>query len=167
MANRSVLGLFQDIDSAAGAGSVLQDRGFPGFEVLSGTPYPEGAFAERPSHHRLYVFPLMGALCGFSVAVLLTAGTQLAYPLVTGGKPVLSIPPMAIITYEGTLLGAILFTILGVLFESRLPRAKSDLYDARITEGFIGLLVTCDAGQTGAVEQVLKTAGAVEVKHER
>ena len=53
------------------------------FEVLTGTPYSEGAFGEKVAGHRLYVWPLMGAMLGFSIAVLVTAGTQLAYPLVT------------------------------------------------------------------------------------
>jgi hypothetical protein len=90
--------------------------------------------------------------------------TQMAYPLVTGGKPILSLPPMAIVTYEGTMLGAILFTVLGIIFESRLPNLKPSLYDDRITQGHIGVLVSCDEGQVGAVEQALTQAGAVDVK---
>ena len=49
---------------------------------------------------------------------------------------------MAIITYEGTMLGAIIFTVLGIIFESRLPRPKLGLYDERITAGYVGILVT-------------------------
>ena len=49
-----------------------------------------------------------------TAGILLTSMTQMAYPLVTGGKPILSLPPMAIVTYEGTMLGAILFTVLGI-----------------------------------------------------
>ncbi|MCS7207512.1 MAG: DUF3341 domain-containing protein [Dehalococcoidia bacterium] len=163
MAERGVLGLFSDVESAANAGTALREAGIE-FEVLSGSPYPEGAFSEHTPPHRLYVFPFLGALCGFSVAILLTAGTQLAYPLVTGGKPVLSIPPMAIITYEGTMLGAILFTVLGVVFESRLPRPIVGLYDKRITEGWIGLLVVGEEGLLGPAERILRQHGAVEVK---
>ena len=73
--------------------------------------------------------------------------TQVAYPLVTGGKPILSLPPMAIVCYEGTMLGAILFTVIGIVFESRLPKFKLGLYDNRITQGFIGLLVNAEQEQ--------------------
>jgi len=164
MAERGVLGLFTSAEAAASAGAALREAGVE-FEVLTGSPYPEGAFGEHTPPHRLYVFPLVGALCGFSVAILLTAGTQLAYPLVTGGKPVLSIPPMAIITYEGTMLGAILFTVLGVLFESRLPRPLLGLYDKRITlEGWVGILVRGEEGLLGPVERILREHGAVEIK---
>ena len=96
--------------------------------------------------------------------MLLTAGTQLAFPLVAGGKPLLSIPPMAIIMYEGTMLGAILFTVFGIVFESRLPRLFMGAYDTRITEGYIGVTVTTSEDRTDDAEDVLKKAGAEEVK---
>ena len=82
----------------------------------------------------------------------------------TGGKPVLGIPPMAIIIYEGTMLGAIIFTVIGVIIESRLPRLFMGAYDTRITEGYIGITVTADADRVEKAEDVLKRAGAEEVK---
>ena len=168
MAQRSVLGLFKDAESAADGVDALRSAGLSDrdYDILSGTPYPEGAFGEPPSHHKLYVWPLVGAVCGLAVAILITAATQISYPVVTGGKPILSIPPMAIISYEGTMLGAILFTVLGIIFESRLPRARMGLYDARITEGYIGLSVSCDEDRIPQTEQALKESGAEEVKHD-
>ena len=146
---QSILGLYSDAKYAAEAGEGLEKAGFSNeeFDFLTDTPYPEGAFGERHSSHRLYVFPIIGAICGLTVALLLTAGTQVSYPLVTGGKPILSIPPMAIISYEGTMLGAILFTVIGILFESRLPNPKQKIYDTRITEGMIGVVVDCEEEQ--------------------
>ena len=114
--------------------------------------------------HKLYRFPLIGAACGFIVGLLLTAGTQVAFPLVAGGKPIFSIPPMAIIMYEGTMLGAILFTVVGIVFESRLPRLFMGAYDTRITEGYIGVTVTSGENRMGQAEETLRSAGAEEVK---
>jgi hypothetical protein len=143
----------------------LRAAGFAGNDLkpLSDVPYPEGAFGEEPEKHRLYVFPFAGALCGFSVAVLITVGTQLSYPMVTGGKPVLSIPPMINIIYEGTMLGALLFTVIGILFESRLPDLRPAPYDRRISEGYIGLLVQRAEGRSGIAERALRDAGAIDV----
>ena len=73
---------------------------------LPDAPYPEGAFGERHEKHHLYVFPLLGALVGITAGIILTSMTQLAYPLTQGGKPILSLPPMAVVTYETTMLGA-------------------------------------------------------------
>ena len=166
MAQRSVIGLFTDEDTAADALDSVRSAGFePGdYEVLTGTPYPEGTFGEEEPVHKLYRFPLIGAACGFIVGMLLTAGTQLAFPLVAGGKPLLSIPPMAIIMYEGTMLGAILFTVFGIVFESRLPRLFMGAYDTRITEGYIGVTITTSEDRTDDAEEVLQKAGAEEVK---
>ncbi len=166
MANRTLLGVYEQPDAAAGAVERLQRDGFGDndFDILTGTPYPEGAFGEKVSRHRLYLFPLIGALCGFSVGLLITAGTQISYPLVTGGKPILSLPPMLIIMYEGTMLGAILFTVIGVIFESRLPRFSLGVYDTRITEGYIGLLVSAPQDKARATEQLLKETGAIDIK---
>ena len=168
MAKRSILGLYTDANYAAEAGDSLRNVGLSNqdFDFLTGSPYPEGAFGERHNSHRLYIFPFIGAILGLSAGVLLTSMTQVAYPLVTGGKPILSLPPMAIVTYEGTMLGAILFTVLGIIFESRLPRLRMGLYDDRITEGHIGVIVECEEEQLGQVEQALTQAGAVDVKRE-
>ena len=166
MAQKSVVGLFPDEDVAADAMDAVKAAGFGEgeYEVLTGTPYPEGTFGEAEPVHKLYRFPLIGAVCGFIVGLALTVGTQLAFPLVTGGKPILSIPPMAIVMYEGTLLGAILFTVFGIIFESRLPRLFMGAYDERITEGYIGVAVTTDEVRVSNAEDTLKEAGAEEVK---
>ena len=168
MARRSVLGLFKEPGAAARAVEGLQAAGFGDneYEVLSGTPYPEGAFGEKPIKHRLYVFPFIGAISGLSVAFLLTVGTQVSNPMVTGGKPIFSLPPMAIVAYEGMMLGAIIFTVLGIIFESRLPRPVLGLYDRRISEGFIGVLVTCPEDRLGAAEKWLQEAGPVDIRRD-
>tara|TARA_Y100000758_G_C16034248_1_gene415769 strand:- start:542 stop:1054 length:513 start_codon:yes stop_codon:yes gene_type:complete len=168
MTKKAILGLYTDANYAAEAGEALERTGLSNedFDFLTDTPYPEGALGERHSSHRLYVFPFIGALLGLTTALLLTTATQISYPLITGGKPVLSVPPMAIISYEGTMLGAILFTVIGIIFESRLPSMKKQIYDDRITEGHIGVVVTCDESKVNDVEQALMQAGAIDIKKE-
>ncbi len=166
MANHQLLGLFQDVQQVADAMTNLKDQGYPveDLDIYSGSPYPEGAFGEAEPQHRVYVWPFIGAIMGFTAALLFTAGTQISYPLVTGGKPILSIPPMTIFLYEGTMLGALIFTVLGVLFESRL-KGKTGLYDPRITEGYVGVFVSCPDEHAPQAERVLREAGAEDVRH--
>ena len=168
MAKRPLLGLFNDANSAADAGDALKGAGISenDYDFLTDAPYPEGAFGEREEKHRLYVFPFIGAILGLTSGIMITSLTQIAYPMVTGGKPILSLPPMAVICYEGTMLGAILFTCQGIIFESRLPKPKLGLYDSRITEGVIGVLVNTDESQHGQVEDLMNRSGAIEVKGE-
>ena len=168
MARRPILGIFEDANNAAEAGDALQEAGVSNqdYDFLTDAPYPEGAFGERHERHRLYVFPFVGALLGLTAGILMTSMTQMAYPLVQGGKPILSLPPMAVVTYESTMLGAIIFTVLGIIFESRLPKTKLGLYDTRITEGYIGVLVNAEEDQLPRVSGILTQAGAVDVVRE-
>lgn len=166
-----MLGLFKEenADAAANATEALEQAGYTNenFEILTGSPFPEGAFGEREPKHKLYVFPFMGALLGLSVALLLTSATQAAYPLVVGGKPILSLPAMTIIAYEGTMLGAILFTVLGIFFESRIPNPNAGIYDTRITEGYIGITVEVSEDRLNATQQLFQRSGAEDVVVQR
>jgi hypothetical protein len=166
----ALLGLYATPEAAARAVAALRGEGFgaPDLEVVTDTPYPEGTFGEEPVHHHLFVYPLVGAACGLVVGLLLTIGVQLAYPMVQGGKPVLSIPPMINVLYEGTLLGAILLTVLGVLFESRLPDFSGDPHDPRIGDGCVGVLVSRLEGSSAEVaERALRHAGPLDIVVER
>ena len=166
MAIKSVLGLFQDANQAADAGDAVKETGLTENDIdfLTDCPYPEGAFGEREEHIKLFLFPFIGGILGFFGGIMVTSMTQMAYPLITGGKPILSLPPMAVVMYEGTMLGAILFTILGVLFESRLPGLGKGVYDGRITEGYIGLVVKVPENRSEEIQSLFREANATDVK---
>ena len=161
----AMLGLFSEPEQVAQALDALRAAGFASrdLKTLTDTPYPEGAFGEEPEKHRLYVFPFIGAACGLAMGLFITIATQLSYPIVTGGKPLLSIPPMINVMYEGTMLGAIMFTVAGIIFESRLPYLTGTPYDDRISEGLIGLLVTRTDGRGPDAERALRDAGAIDI----
>ena len=168
MSTQRILGLFQQPEPAADAMDGLKEAGFElgTFDVLTGTPYPEGAFGEHVPQHRLFRYPAFGAIIGFTLAIFLTSVTQLAYPMVTGGKPILSIFAMLIIMYEMTMLAGVIATVVGIVIESRLPNMKPGIYDTRITEGWIGVVVSFDDdSKVTDAERVLNGAGAVEIKH--
>ena len=127
MARRPILGLFEDPNYAAEAGDALQRANISpqDYDFLTDAPYPEGAFGERHERHRLYVFPFIGAMIGLAVgnhphvydpAGLSPDSRRQTHPV--------SCHPMAVITYESTMLSAIIFTIIGILFEARLPKLK-------------------------------------------
>ena len=62
------------------------------------------------------------------------------------------------------MLGAIIFTVIGIIIESRLPRLFMGAYDTRITDGYIGVAVTTEEEKVGNAENVLRQAGAEDVK---
>ena len=65
MAKRSVLGLFVDVDVVADTLDALKAEGYTTeeYDVLTGTPYPEGTFGEAEAVHKLFRWPLLGAAC--------------------------------------------------------------------------------------------------------
>ena len=134
------------------------------FDVLTGMPYPEGAFGEHVPQHRLFRYPAFGAIIGFTTALFLTTATQAAYPLVTGGKPILALFAMLVILYEMTMLASVIATVIGIIIESRLPNMKPGAYDPRITEGWIGVVVTTDDDMADKASETLTSAGALEIK---
>ena len=64
------------------------------------------------------------------------------------------------------MLTAIIFTIIGIIFESRLPSFKQGLYDTRITEGYIGVLANVEEEQLTQVSTLFTQAGAIDVVRE-
>ncbi|MBA46972.1 MAG: hypothetical protein CL893_02685 [Dehalococcoidia bacterium] len=163
---KSLLGLYLDPNDAANAMDGLKEGGFEvgTFDVLTGTPYPEGAFGEHVPQHRLFRFPAFGAIIGFSLSLFLTTATQLAYPLITGGKPILSIFAMLIIMYEMTMLSAVIFSVIGIIFESRLPNIAPGVYDPRITEGYIGVVISVEDSDLNKAKKILEKSGSEEIK---
>ena len=165
MATQAILGLFDDASAAADAGDALKSAGIPesDYNFLTDVPYPEGAFGEGMERHRLYLWPLIGGAIGLIAALVVAGLTPLAVPMTIAEKPILAMPPLSVICYTGALLGAILFSIIGVMLAIK-PKLGANLSDDRISQGLIGLLVNAGAEQRSRVTEILNEAGAVDVK---
>lgn len=164
MATQAILGLFADATAAADAGDALKSAGIAesDYNFLTDVPYPEGAFGERMEKHRLFWWPLLGGALGIVAALVVTGLTPMAAPLTVDPKPILAMPPLAVICYTGAMLGAILFSIIGIALALR-PKAAVVLSDDRISQGMIGVLVNADAARISQVTEILNDAGAVDV----
>ena len=167
MATQAILGLFEDANAAADAGDALQSAGIAetDYDFLTDVPYPEGAFGEGMAKHRLFWWPLVGGAVGLALALAVASLTPMAYPLTKYPQPILAMPPLSVMGYIGAVLGAILFTLVGVAMALR-AGAGGGLSDNRIAQGAIGLLVNADASRGSEVAQLLNDAGAVAVKSE-
>lgn len=75
---------------------------------------------EKPS--RLKFFTLVGGLTGCLTGFAFTIYTVFSWPLVTGGKPFISIPPFTVISFELTILLGALFSFAGIMILARLPK---------------------------------------------
>lgn len=81
----------------------------------------------QPTPSRLRIFTLVGALSGTAFGFGFTIFTVLSWPIITGGKPIVSIPPFVIIAFELTILFGAVISFLGFLFLSRLPSVRNML----------------------------------------
>lgn len=132
---------FESPKDAQDALGKLIAEGFDSNEVEIRSSIPLEGLYPPDLHVRSHV-PLMavlGGIIGGVCAFMLTSLASQAYPIETGGMPIVPLPTTAIITFEGTAIGAILTAVTTVLYECGLPlfRMKSGPLDHYISEGQI------------------------------
>ncbi len=131
-------------------------------EVRSSSPLHHDPIPGPPRRRWVLWAAITGALVGGAGTFWLAAATAQNYPLVTGGMPILSGPPLGIITYEGTALGLILATLLAVVVRARLlRRVPPSALAHHLAEGRI--VVSLPGEDDGSLERLLHEAGALEV----
>ena len=161
----NALGLFRDPDSALEAARRLKSAGFARPELISPIPIHgvEDVLGPKKSVIRRFTFfgGLFGALSGFTLA----AGTAVLYLHPTGGRPIITIPPFLIITYEMTILFGILATVLGFLISARFPAIRERVYAPEAGVDRFAVTVDCDGEERfRRAEAILREAGAETVR---
>jgi hypothetical protein len=132
-------------------------------EVMTSQPIHGEAFVPERKPTRLRTWAIAGAAIGFLAGSSLATVTALNYPLVKGGMPIVSPWTVGLITYETTMLGAVLATLAGLLVELRLPNFKSLPYDPSVVDGGVVLAVSCPDEARGSIESAVSAAGASKV----
>jgi hypothetical protein len=82
----------------------------------------EHILKSKPSELRF--FTLIGAVAGFFLSFAFIIYTVLDWPLITGGKPIVSLPAFIIVAFECTILIGGIVSFLGFLHLNRLPNVK-------------------------------------------
>jgi hypothetical protein len=131
---------------------------------LTSAPYPNGVIVKTEQRTWFRWISVGGGIFGACAGFLLAAGTAYMYPVQTGDKPIIAYFPTGIITYELTMLFAILGAIIGMFFEMRLPPWKEQVYDPAIGEGAIGISVTVESREEMVrAGKIMEAAGAVRI----
>ncbi|MBI4636143.1 MAG: DUF3341 domain-containing protein [Candidatus Rokubacteria bacterium] len=163
----TILGVFAHVDTTVRALEELRAKGYHDLTVY--TPVPIHEIEEilerdRPVS-RVRLFTLIGGLTGTASGFLLTIWSALQWGLVTGGKPIASIPPFVVIAFELTILFGGLSTLLGMVVLGRLPRlSPTATFDPRFTNDRFGVAVHCAPERSASVREILRTSGAEEVR---
>ena len=163
---KGVLASFVHIDAAADAIRALRARGIRDMVVYSAAPNHEleEALQHRVSPVRL--FTLIGGLTGCAAGFGMTLWMSYDCPTLVGGKTIGSIPPYVVIAFELTILMGALSTVAAVALFSILMGKRGVPYDPQFSDDKIGIFVPAAQDQAGQVEQMMRNAGAVEVRHE-
>lgn len=163
-ARRDVLGVFAEVDTTIAAIHELRQAGFDRMTVYSPLPSHDIEHALDPPQSPVRVFTLVGAMTGTATGFALSIWTSLDWPLITGGKPIISLPPFVIIAFELTILFGALATVLGLFLAARLPSRREVLYDPSFSAGQFGIAVEPPADRAGEARQILERNGAGSVR---
>jgi hypothetical protein len=167
--SRQVPGLlasFVHVDAAADAIRALRARGHRNLVVYSAAPNHEIEEALDQPVSPVRLFTLIGGLTGCAAGFGMTLWMSYDWPVVVGGKPIGSIPPYVVIGFELTILLGALSTVAAVALFSVLMGKRGIAYDPKFSDDRIGIFVPSGADQLGSLEQLLRSAGAEEVRHE-
>lgn len=162
-----ILGVFDGVDAAAQTVEKLRTADYRVITTFSPVPSHELEHALAAPESPVRLFTLVGGLTGAAVGFWLPTWTSINWPLVTGGKPIISLPAYVIIAFELTILFGALSTVAGLFINARLPRTRLEqVYDPSFAEGRFGVLVRPPAGRAAEAATIMRENGALEVREQ-
>ena len=164
MSKTTLLGVYKSGTQAAAAITAVREKQLGVADAYSPTADASILGARPRSASAVRLFTLLGGIVGGVIGVAFPMYTMTTWPLIVGGKPPLSFPPLVIIGFELMMLGAALSGFIGFLVMSRLPRLQGGSpIDRRFTDDMFGVLVTCEIEKRAEVLVCLERSGTSEV----
>ena len=159
-----VLGVFPYLDTLTHAVEKLRGRGYP-VTVYSPTPRHEIEEAVDTPESAVRIFTLMGAFAGTAAGTWMATWMSLDWPLIVGGKEIVSMPAFSVIMFEVTVLIGALSTVAGLFLTSRLPRiGKGEgIYTPAFSDNRFGVFVHVAPEHFEEVQNILNDNGSEEV----
>jgi len=163
-----VLGIYDDEDVLLKAVKEVRGKGVQIHEVF--TPFPvhglEHALGYKRS--RMPVVAFMFGLLGTTLALTMQISMMAVdWPMIIGGKDFLPLPTFVPVTFELTvLLASFGMTFTFLVTRGLKPWAKPKVFDLRSTDDKHVMAVDLAENdiEKGQLDEILKTAGASEVK---
>jgi hypothetical protein len=163
---KAVYALYPDGRSAQVAVSRLHAAGVADRDITiqSALPMEDFEFGHRDKTTLMWWLACAGGLLGMASALGLSWLTEMSWPIDVGGLPIFAWWPNLIITFELTMLGAILATVFTLVITARLGRG-STIYDPEVSDGKILVGVANPAGSALAdLESALSAPVGAQVK---
>ncbi len=163
-----LIGEYREQDAAAAAIGGLRAAGLDNsaLDLFSEEPveFRRGVL-DRPS--RMSIVSVAGAIVLGGGATTFVWWAQHNYRVVTGGMPTFSFWATGVITYEMTMLGAILATFGWFLWESGLIRKRDKTAPVPlVAPGSMCLRVRCRDDEVPKAIDALRRAGALDIRQE-
>ena len=162
-----LLASYEHVDSIVDAIRELREAGFKGLTAY--VPFPEHHIEEALGYDQspVRIWTLVGGLTGAATGFAFTTWTSMDWPLVTGGKPIVSIPAYVVIAFELTILFGALSTVVGLFWNARLPNPKPMvIYDPEFSAGRFGLHVPAAGGHLDEAREILQAHEPVELRED-
>jgi hypothetical protein len=166
-AQNGVLASFDYLDDTVEAIEDLRRAGFGRKNMTAYAPFPEHHIEHAMGYGQspVRVWTLVGGLTGTATGFAFTAWTSMDWPLITGGKPILSIPAYVVIAFELTVLFGALSTVIGLFINSKLPGFKPPVvYDPEFSSGRFGIFVEADGDRLAEARSILEKHEPAEVR---
>jgi hypothetical protein len=166
MSDTGLLASFDFLDDAVDAIKELRKAGFSD-DLTAYTSYPDHHIEHAMGYGQspVRVFTLVGGLTGTAAGFAFPSFASMDWPLVTGGKPILSIPAYVIPAFELTILFGALSTVIGLFILSRLSNpAPTVIYDPEFSAGRYGLLVRAGGSRADEARSILQKHQPVELR---
>jgi hypothetical protein len=165
----AVYGLFSTPDAAQRAVDRLRSAGVGRRDIVivSSEPFEEFEFSHRDKATWMFWIAALGGVIGLAIGTMLTAYTERAWPLPTGGMPIVAWWPNLVVMFEMTMLGAIVSTVATLVVTGGLGRRRPRLYDPEIMDGkiLVGVPIARKPGakrQSVAADVVERALASVE-----
>lgn len=160
-----LLASFAHIDAATDAIRALRAKGYRNLTVYSSHPNHELEEALEHGVSPVRMFTLLGGIVGVCAGFGMQIWMNLDWPVLVGGKAIVAIPAFVVIGFEMMVLIGALVTLFAVGGLSVLFGRRGIAFDPSFTDDRIGVFVPVGGAQAGAIEEMLRRAGAVEVQH--
>ena len=161
--DKAILGTFTNEDDLIDAAGRLRQSGYDRLTIMSPIRLEEVEEVLEVGKSPVRRYSLAGALIGAAGGFAMATASAMAFILPTGGRPIITIPPFLVITYEMTILLGVLFTLLGFHVVSRLPAWHDAPYKTDYNVDRFAVLVDGDPDKLGAAEEIMRASGAETV----
>ena len=142
-----VIGLFKEEDETVAAVAAIGASDWKIEDVYTPIPSKKIISALKLKKSRVGYFTLAGGILGFLSGLGLAIYSAQQWKFIVQGKPVVSLVPFFIVSFELTILFSVIANVIGFLFFTGLPKFKLPThYYPECTGEVYGIVASCKTG---------------------